>query len=152
MTSDGTATVKLTLGVGSYSIKAEFLGFGLSPASFSAVQAVTVTSAANYVSLSGIAVSGSAGNYALTGTVTAFGRVPPTGTVSFIDTSDSNAVVGTAALNAGTLATVFNPAPESPLEIGDGVGFVATGDFNNDGIPDVAWINESGGSIVYVSL
>src|SRR5271163_1389401 len=43
MMANGTARLKLILGVGTYSIKAEFLGFNGTPASASTAQAVTVT-------------------------------------------------------------------------------------------------------------
>jgi len=153
MTASGTAQLKLILGVGTYSIKAAFHGFGLTPSSFSTAQAVTVTANSNYVSRSTIAATGTQGNYTLTGTVLAFGRVPATGIVSFLDTTAGNAVVGMATLSAGTLATVYTPAPQSPLPSAGGVQYVATGDFNNDGIPDLAWITASGGSSkVYVAL
>jgi hypothetical protein len=154
MTPGGTAQLKLILGVGTHSIKAVYQGFVTSnrtPPSISAAQTVTVTANSSYLTFTQIAETGSQGNYTLTGTVTAFGRAPATGTVSFIDTSDGNAVVGTAALNPASLATVFNPAAGSPLGTDDGVAFVATGDFNNDGIPDLAWVSARGGS-VQVSL
>jgi hypothetical protein len=150
VTSDGTAEFKFTPGAGSYSIQAEFLGFtGVSPsvgASASVAQSLTVTGLSNYASLTSIEESGSVGNYTLTGLVTAFGKTTATGTVSFLDTSDGNAVLGTAALNAASLATVFPPAPGSPLSPPDGVSFVAAGDFNNDGIPDLALITENDGA------
>src|SRR5271156_4816181 len=152
MTASGTAQLKLLLGVGTYSIKAVFHGFNGNPASASAAQAMTVTANSSYVSATGIGSAGSTGNYTLTGTVTSFGRATATGTVSFIDITDGNALIGTATLNAATLATVYNEAPNSPLSIGGGVGFVATGDFNNDGVPDLAWVNTNTPNSVYISL
>jgi hypothetical protein len=95
-----------------------------------------------------IAQSGSAGNYTLTATVAGSGNLAaaPTGTVSFLDTSNGNAVVGTATLGTGTSGAqtwintqtpATEPAPQS----------VVVGDFNGDGIPDIA-----AGSNGYVSL
>ncbi len=152
MTASGTAQLKLILGVGTYSIKAVFQGFNGTPASASTAQAVTVTANSSYLSSTLLAATGSAGNYTLTSTVTSFGRATATGTVSFIDLSDGNAVIGLPALNAGSLATVYVQAPESPLSIGDGVTFVASADFNNDGIPDLAWVNGQSSYQVYVAL
>ena len=129
MTASGTAQLKLILGVGTYSIKAVFQGFNGTPASASTAQAVTVTANSSYLSSTLLAATGSAGNYTLTSTVTSFGRATATGTVSFIDLSDGNAVIGLPALNAGSLATVYVQAPESPLSIGDGVTFVASARF-----------------------
>jgi Bacterial Ig-like domain (group 3)/FG-GAP-like repeat len=147
MTVSGTANLKLILGVGTYSIKAVFRGFNGSPLSTSAAQTVTVTANSNYISGTGIGATGSAGNYTLTGTVTTFGRATATGTVSFIDISDDSALIGTATLNAGSLLSTFVEAPGSPFSIPDGEAFIATGDFNNDGIPDLAWVNALGGSV-----
>jgi Bacterial Ig-like domain (group 3)/FG-GAP-like repeat len=152
VTASGTAQLKVILGVGTYSIKAVFHGFNANPTSASAAQAVTVTANSNYVSATAIGSSGSEGNYTLTGTVTSFGRATATGTVSFIDIGDGSALIGTATLNAATLASTFVEAPNSPLSAGSGVAFVATGDFNNDGIPDLAWVNSQGASTVWIAL
>ena len=152
LTASSTAVLRVILGVGTYSIVAVFQGVNNAPSSTSTAQAVTVTADSSYVSSAVIAASGAPGNYTLTGTVTTFGRATATGTVSFTDISDGNAVIGIAALNVGSLASTFIEAPQSPLSIGGGVGFVATGDFNNDGIPDLAWINSQGSSTVFVSL
>jgi len=95
-----------------------------------------------------IAQSGSPGNYTLTATVVGSGNLAaaPTGTVSFLDTSNGNAVVGTATLGTGTSGApawtntqtpATEPAPQS----------VVAGDFNGDGIPDIAV-----GSNGYVSV
>src|SRR5271170_1146572 len=152
MMANGTARLKLILGVGTYSIKAVFHGFSGTPASSSTAQAVTVTANSSYVSSIVIGSSGSEGNYTLTGTVTTFGRATATGTVTFIDISDGNALIGLAALNSGSLLSTFVEAPDSPVGLNNGVAFVATGDFNNDGIPDIAWVNAQGGSTVWVAL
>jgi hypothetical protein len=95
-----------------------------------------------------IAQSGSPGNYTLTATVAGSGTLTaaPTGTVSFLDTSNGNAVVATATLNASTSGALTwtntqtpatEPAPQS----------IVVGDFNGDGIPDIA-----AGSNGYVSI
>jgi Bacterial Ig-like domain (group 3)/FG-GAP-like repeat len=152
MTAGGTAQLKLILGVGTYSIKAVFHGFNGTPASSSTTQAVTVTANSSYLSSTLLGATGSEGNYTLTGTVTSFGRATATGTVSFIDISDGSALIGTATLNAASLGTNLVEAPDEPLSVSGGVTFVATGDFNNDGIPDLAWVNASGGSQVFVAL
>jgi sugar lactone lactonase YvrE len=141
LTSAGAAAIKLTLGVGVYSIAAAFQPTSSALASTSAAQPFTVTANASYLSFSAIAASGSAGNYTLTGTVTAFGTTVPTGTVSFLDTSNGNAAVAMAALAPSTRAFGFISAAGSPLaEPNDGANAVS-GDFNNDGIPDVAVVD-----------
>jgi hypothetical protein len=155
VTSNHTAKIKLILGVGNYSIQAEYGGIpagGPVGASTSTAQAVTVTAAANYVSSTTIGVSGSVGDYALTSTVTAFGKPDPTGTVSFLDTTNGNAAVASAPLEPATLATVFNPASGSPITSQPSVEFVVSGDFNNDGIPDLAIPNEQYSGTVAIFL
>ena len=112
---------------------------GLSGTAATAPQISTTTS---------IAQSGSPGNYTLTATVVGSGDLTaaPTGTVSFLDTSNGNAVVATATLGASTSGTLTwtntqtpatEPAPQS----------IVVGDFNGDGIPDIA-----AGSNGYVSV
>jgi hypothetical protein len=51
--------------------------------------------------------TGSAGNYGLTATVYGTGRSAPGGNVSFVDTSNGNAVHGTAVLNADSAGLNF---------------------------------------------
>jgi hypothetical protein len=144
-----TASVKLVLGVGTHQIDAVYAGalFPGGASSTSPAITVTVTPDANYPTSTTIAASGSVGDYTLTGTVTAFGRATATGTVSFLDTSNGDTAVGSAALNPATLATVFDPSGSSPISLSQ-VEFVVSGDFNNDGIPDLAVLsNGSPGSV-----
>src|ERR1700674_1366672 len=68
LTSSGTATIRLILGVDTYSIDAVFLGAGGNPTSTSVAYALTVNGNASYVSATTITAAGSAGNYTLTGT------------------------------------------------------------------------------------
>lgn len=152
--ADHTASVKLVLGAGAHQIDAVYVGalFPGGASSTSAAVTVTVNPAANYGSSTTIAASGSVGDYSLTGTVTAFGRATPTGTVSFLDTSNGNAVVGSAALNPATLATVFVPSSDSPITSEPEVQFAVSGDFNNDGIPDLAILNSGDPGSVDVFL
>jgi hypothetical protein len=132
LTSAGTATIKFVPAIGSHSYKAVFLGTTTCAGSTSIPEPLTVMGI--YPSTSSIAQSGSYDNYTLTATVGGTDSVAPTGTVSFLDTSNGNAVLGTASLGAGTGSVSFqsisNPA-------GNGGGTVV-GDFNGDGIPDLA--------------
>ncbi len=94
-----------------------------------------------YGSATGLAVTGAAAPYTLTGTVSAFGPVIPTGTVTFTDTTTS-ATLGTATLS-NTPASQFTPSQSYPLaNLNDGntggtIG-PAIGDFNGDGRLDYA--------------
>ncbi len=88
-----------------------------------------------------ITASGSPGNYTLTTTVTGIGTPAefPTGSVSFHDTSNGNALVGTVVLGAPTFTQGFlqKPSPST----GTGPIFNASGDFNNDGNQDLVVVN-----------
>ena len=137
LTAAGTATVRFIPGIGVHSYKAVFAGTGVDAASSSGAAELTVTGTA--ATSTTIAASGTVGDYTLTATVTGSnaGAASPTGMVSFLDTSNSNFVLGTATLGAGTTALSFvnstpspgtNPYPQS----------VAIGDFNGDGKMDMA--------------
>jgi hypothetical protein len=139
LTSAGTAVLKLIPGMGSHSYKAVFVATNADQQSSSSPSALTVT--ASNPSTATIAQSGTPGDYALTSTVVGQGLLSPTGTVSFLDTSSGNALLGSAALghNQTTLSWLNSQSPE----VGGPSSFVATGDFNGDGIPDLAVANNN---------
>jgi hypothetical protein len=60
----------------------------------------------------------------------------PTGNISFVDTSNGNSVLQTVALGSGATGIDW-PNPQA-LSTNTGSQAVALGDFNGDGIPDVA--------------
>jgi hypothetical protein len=143
LTSAGTATLKFIPGIGSHSYQAVFAGTQSYTTSTSNTAALAVTAA--IPTTTAIAQSGSQGNYTLTATVTAQGPLPPTGNVSFQDISSGNAAVGTAALQPNSTAlTWLNPS--SPAT-GSEPWSIASGDFNGDGIPDLAVANSNGNSV-----
>jgi hypothetical protein len=128
LTSAGTATLKLRPGVGSHSYKAVFVGTTANTASASTASALAVTGLDPTIST--IAASGNPGDYTLTATVSGNGSASSTGSVSFLDTSNSNQSLALAPLTpvaAGlnllsTVPTVFAGEPEN---------FVV-GDFNGE--------------------
>ncbi len=134
LTTAGTATLKFIPGPGAHSYKAEFAGTAPDAASSSTVSALAVNSAP---STTEIAQSGSAGDYTLKVTVMGKGSATgPTGKVSFVDTSNANAVLGTGTLGSSTKGFTWS-TPQSPATAAEPQSIVAA-DFNGDGIPDLA--------------
>jgi len=141
LTVAGTATLKFVPGIGGHSYKAVFAGTN-DTTSTSPAQALTVTGL--YSTTTAITETGTPGNYTLTGTVVGTGSatLSPAGTLSFLDTTNNNASLGTATLGAGvpglSFVSLSSPAPmENPQTRS------AIGDFNGDGILDVATANSA---------
>jgi hypothetical protein len=132
LTSTGKAALKFVPGPGTHSYKAEFVGTSSDAASSSAASSLTVIGPTT----SAIAQSGNPGNYTLTATVTATGATGPTGKVSFLDTSNGNAVLGTATLGTATGKFAWT-TPQSPSTAPEPQS-ITVADFNGDGIPDLA--------------
>jgi hypothetical protein len=139
LNSSGTATFKFVPGAGTHSYRAQFVedGFGLASASNVASLNVGPAPSPVYSDTIAITADGSPGDYSLTATVTGYGgTAPPTGAVSFVDTSFGNNVLATASLGTGipgigfleSLSPSFGSSPSGEV----------TADFNGDGIPDLA--------------
>ena len=153
LSSSGTAAYKFVPGPGMHSYKAVFVPNGYGLTSASAVATLTVGPAATpvYSDTTAIAQSGSPGDYTLTATVTGVGGpATPTGSVSFLDTSFSDKVLATASLTPST-AGVGWLVSQTPALSADPIAEV-TGDFNGDGIPDLAliWSNNSSNTTVTI--
>ena len=145
LTKAGKATLKFIPGPGSHEYKAVFAGTKSEESSASAPLALTVTaSKGQKKTIATIAASAGPDTYSLTATLSGNGEVPPSGTVSFLDTSDANSVLGTAELLPGDAALNF--ANLSVPGTG-GPTYVVTADFNGDGIPDLALTNYVGYSL-----
>jgi hypothetical protein len=135
LTSAGTAVYRFRPGIGSHSYKAVFVPTNVDAGSTSAASALRVTG--KDPTTTTLALGGGPGNYSLTATVTGVGGMTsPTRSVSFLDTSNGNAVLRTGPLLPGesglnllssqTVSTTQDPFSE------------VVGDFNGDGIPDLA--------------
>ncbi len=111
LTSAGSATYKFRPGVGSHSYKAVFVGTpnGATAyaASTSSAAALSVTGLSPSITTLAVSPGPSSNTYTLTATVGGNGSTAPTGTVSFLNASNGNAVLGTATLGAGTAGASF---------------------------------------------
>src|SRR5215469_7684095 len=118
--STATAVVKIGSGpLGLHKYKAVYRANNLYASSTS--NEVSYTVQGTYTSSAAIASSGTVGNYTLSSTVTGIGSllVGPSGTVSFIDTSAGDKVLGTQSLGSPTLSNNFTSASGSPFRVGN---------------------------------
>ncbi len=148
LTAAGTASISFVPGIGSHSYKAVFVGTTGMATSASAASPLAVTG--TYPTTTTIAAGGAPGDYTLTATLvgaisSSIGATGPTGSVSFLNTSNANYSLATAAVGAGTLAQ--GVAPEVSYATGLVPQSAAVGDFNRDGIPDVVVANGSGNTV-----
>jgi hypothetical protein len=147
LTKAGTAVFKFIPGPGSHSYQAVFAGTTSYAPSASGAAALTVTHSGLYPTGTTVSVSGSSGNYTLTAVVGGNAGTAPTGTVSFFDASNANALLGTATLGAGAAEPSFWESL-APLQSTGGLSVVGVADLNGDGIPDIV----AYGSGVFVVL
>jgi hypothetical protein len=135
LTSAGSATLKFVPGIGSHNYLAAFRANAGYAASSSPSEALTVTG--TYPTTTAVVSSGSAGSYTLTATVVATGStLSPTEGVSFLDTSNVNYSVGSAILGTSTFAETLGA--QVTYAAGTNPSAIAVGDFNGDGVPDMA--------------
>jgi hypothetical protein len=141
-TSKGTAVLKFKPAVGSHSYYAQFLGTTSDLASPSDIVRLTVAGGP-YATTTAIAQSGSAGNYSLTATVSSSNSaaLSPTGTIDFLDTTNSNYLLGDATLAVGPTTSTF--APFVTHYAGYFASNIVVADFNQDGIPDLLTTNNA---------
>jgi Bacterial Ig-like domain (group 3)/FG-GAP-like repeat len=147
----GNATLRLIPAIGSHTYKAVFNGPTTAAASTSSSQTLTVTGL--YPTTTAIAATGNASGYDLTATIVGFASQPPVlaGSVTFQDTTNNNTLLGTVALGTPVFAQTFNQAPGSPVQTGNAPSIAGVGDFNEDGIPDLA-IENAGDNTISILL
>lgn len=139
ITGAGTASISQIFGYGNHNIKAVFHNVtGVDIGSSSSTSTLTVQASQIYASSISLGETGSPSNYTLSGSLTAFGSQVLGGTLTFLDTSNGNAPVGTASLNSPTTTSFASPVPyHTPMAISPARNVVVV-DFNGDGIPDLA--------------
>ncbi|WP_263383328.1 FG-GAP-like repeat-containing protein [Granulicella arctica] len=138
LTSAGTATFTFTPGAGSHSFQAQFPGTTSVLPSNSQQSSFVVTPTSTYLTSSLLTFTTSGSSYSLTDTVTFAGLSVPGGQVHFNDSTASTDTVGTLASLTPTMAlpTILNTGATSTSSL-----VSAIGDFNKDGIPDLAITN-----------
>jgi hypothetical protein len=147
LTGAGSAAMKFIPGIGNHIYRAFFVATNSVAASSSQMASLAVTG--KYPTVSTISQSGSPGNYSLVATVDGYGNGPgmtaPTGTVSFMDLTNGNYVLGTAPLGSGIAGFRFN-AIQTPAT-GQVPTTVRAADFNGDGIVDLVTENQGDRSL-----
>lgn len=153
LTSSGKAMLKLRPGIGTHKWKAVFAGTRSFSASASAVSA-SLSVTGKSTSITTLAQGGVVGAYTLTATVAgippAASAPDPTGSVSFLDTSYSNQVLGTVTLGTATRGiSFFNAGTSATVAEGN---VAAAADFNGDGLLDLAVSDSNSGSAILTVL
>ena len=139
LTANGTATLKFRPGVGSHSYKAvlaEPAGLGPSASTTSSLTVTASQGTGQLATTTYLEASGVPNIFSLTATVPGNGNTLPTGMVSYVDESNGNAVLGTAALTSETGAG-FAGSSLLPVTSQNSGNTVLTADLNGDGIPDL---------------
>jgi Bacterial Ig-like domain (group 3)/FG-GAP-like repeat len=138
----GTAKLKIIPAIGTHTYKAIFSSNG--PAAGSTSPTVTLTVNGLYKTTTAIAATGNPSGYNLTATVVGYSSQPPVlaGNVTFQDTT-TNTLLGVEPLGTPVFAQSLIPAPGSPIYSAPGPDVAGVGDFNEDGMPDLAIVNSS---------
>jgi Bacterial Ig-like domain (group 3)/FG-GAP-like repeat len=138
LSAAGTATITLIPAVGPHSYRAVFLGTHTDAGSSSAVSTLATTPPVLYPTTTDLTASGNPGDYTLTATITGGHPVPPTGTVTFIDTSNANYVLGTAPVSELTTLFALSFFDAGSPQASGAPSQSALADYNADGKADLA--------------
>jgi hypothetical protein len=131
----------MSFGAGPNKVKAVFISTNVNAASASSTETIDVIPVPIFSSFTNLTSSGSTGNYTLSGSVSASGRQPLTGTIGFTDLPNGNLQLPAASLGPSTRSF----GTTTKYSIGGGItnqSFVAVGDFNDDGKQDLAVTNQ----------
>jgi len=140
LASNGTASFSFIPGPGTHSYKAVIVenGYGLASSSSGVSLTVGPVPPVIYSDTTAISVGGFPGDYSLTATVVGHGGLAaPTGALSFLDTSFGNSSLGTATLGSATAGVGWLMSQTSAFASTTPITEVS-GDFNGDGLPDLA--------------
>jgi FG-GAP-like repeat/Bacterial Ig-like domain (group 3) len=146
LTNHGVASIPLRLGIGTYNIKAVFQGVArtsphsavLRQPSSSTAQKLTVESPSKVASTTSLSVTGGSGSYQFTSTIITPARPISGGTLSLLDLAHSGASLGSLPLSVGTRSVNLFNSYAVPNPYVFNIMQIASGDFNRDGIPDLA--------------
>ena len=146
----GEASRVLVIPAGSYSVKASFAGTTPYGASESAAQSLAVKDNSTYSTKATLtSTTGSEGKFALGAVLTSHAPASPTGSLTFADTTHKISL-GSVTLRE-TPAGGYQPFGLISTGAGSGPNDLAIGDFNGDGIPDLA-VPDSASGVVAVFL
>jgi hypothetical protein len=147
----GTATLRIIPAIGVHTYTAVFNGTSNAATSKSGTQTLTVTGL--FPTTTTLSATGNPSGYDITASVVGFASQPPvlTGSVTFQDTTDNNLQLGVATLDTPVLAQNYTAAPDSPVQTGNQPSIAGVGDFNEDGIQDLA-IENAGDNTVSIML
>jgi hypothetical protein len=138
----GTAKLLTRFGPGSYSLTAQYNGNEFLLGSTSTAQPLTVTGTEPTTSTLAATPSGS--NYNFTQNVLGTGNAPLAGTGSLQNVTQGGLVIGSIPI-PGPGTSTFPTAKSYAANVGP--QGIAVGDFNGDGIPDLAITNNSGTTV-----
>ena len=152
LTSAGTAVLNVSPAIGSHSYNAVFAATPHASTVYagSTSSSITFTVTGLYPSFATFTPSDlDSSPYTLAAAVGGNASAAPSGTLSFLNASDNNAVLGTASLSAAPPGTNFLNVSSFPFnwfaEGGqDPAEPIVVGDFNGDGIPDIAGVGGRG--------
>jgi Bacterial Ig-like domain (group 3)/FG-GAP-like repeat len=139
--ASGTATLKTRFAPGMFQLNAQYSANDLFQASQSGPQQLTVTG--TELSLTTLTAQPDGNNFDFTASVFGFGLPVPTGQVKFSDLTDGFDLPTVALAGQGMSSFL----PQQSHAAADQPRFVVTGDFNGDGIPDLAITEQSSNTV-----